>query len=115
MRLRLSERDILESRHRQGTFFASSLGEKFASVHAFGSAQVVEFHGSTDPEERVMQARRALKIVHSLRATFAGWRLVAASQGAASPPVAAKSDRDAGQPLPDAAFPSTGMVGFRGD
>ena len=111
---RLSKRDILKSQHPPLGFVASSLGEKFASVDAFGSAQVVEFHGSTDPEEQVMQAPRAFEIAQRFRATFAGSRPVAALRGVALPPVGAKGFTGAGQPLPGPAFVSTGMVGFRG-
>jgi hypothetical protein len=39
------------------------LREKFASVDAFGPAQVVEFHGSVDPETQAMQARRAFELM----------------------------------------------------
>jgi hypothetical protein len=61
-----------------------------------------------------MQARRAFEIAQRFRATFAGWRLVAASRVFASPPAAAERGTGAGQPLPGPAFVSTGMVGFRG-
>lgn len=42
------------------------LGEKFASVNAFGPQQVVEFHNVPDEETRAMQARRAYELVQSL-------------------------------------------------
>ncbi len=39
------------------------LHRKFADVNTFGPQQVVEFHASTDPEIREMQARRAYELV----------------------------------------------------
>jgi hypothetical protein len=39
------------------------IDEKFAKVDSFGPRQVVEFHDSSDPEERAMQARRAFELV----------------------------------------------------
>lgn len=42
------------------------LKEKFSAVDAFGPQQLVEFHDSTNDEERAMQARRAFELVRSL-------------------------------------------------
>lgn len=42
------------------------LKEKFCAVDAFGPQQLVEFHDSTNDEERAMQARRAFELVRSL-------------------------------------------------
>lgn len=39
------------------------LREKFETVDAYGPMQVVEFHNSTNPEERAVQARRAYELV----------------------------------------------------
>lgn len=41
------------------------LREKFAAVDAFGPQQLVEFHNSTNAEEREMQARRAYELVQA--------------------------------------------------
>lgn len=46
------------------------LREKFASVNSFGSQQVVEFHGSVDPEEQARQARRAYELMQSFLRHF---------------------------------------------
>lgn len=42
------------------------LGEKFASVDAFGPQQLVEFRGDSDSVTQEMQARRAYEMVQSL-------------------------------------------------
>lgn len=42
------------------------LKEKFSAVDAFGPQQLVEFHDSTNADERAMQARRAFELVRSL-------------------------------------------------
>ncbi len=39
------------------------LKEKFSSVDAFGPQQIVDFHSSSDPETRIMHARRAFELV----------------------------------------------------
>jgi len=41
------------------------LKEKFATVHSYGPTQVVEFHNSTNGEEREQQARRAFELVRA--------------------------------------------------
>jgi predicted nucleotidyltransferase len=40
-----------------------NLREKFEAVDAYGPMQVVEFHNSTNPEERAAQGRRAYELV----------------------------------------------------
>lgn len=42
------------------------LTEKFSAVDAFGPQQMVEFHDSSNADERAMQARRAFELVKSL-------------------------------------------------
>ena len=39
------------------------LKEKFSTVDDYGPSQVVEFHNSTDPDERAQQQRRAFELV----------------------------------------------------
>lgn len=42
------------------------LAEKFPSVKAFGPQQLVEFHNSSNDDERAMQARQAFELVQGL-------------------------------------------------
>jgi hypothetical protein len=39
------------------------LRKEFAAVDYFGPQQVVEFRNASNPEERIMQARRAYELV----------------------------------------------------
>lgn len=55
---RLGEKDVAKA--------VGVLREKFASLKAFGPQQLVEFHNSSDPEIRSMQARRAYELVQKL-------------------------------------------------
>jgi hypothetical protein len=52
---RAGEKDVVKA--------VSILKEKFADVGSYGPAQVVEFHNSTNAEERAQQARRAFELV----------------------------------------------------
>jgi hypothetical protein len=42
------------------------LAEKFKTVNHYGSQQLPVFHGSTDGDERAMDARRAFELVQKL-------------------------------------------------
>jgi hypothetical protein len=55
---RLSNRDVARG--------VEILREKFPGVDAFGPQQLVEFHDSSNPDERAMQARRAFELVNRL-------------------------------------------------
>ena len=52
---RMKERDVVKA--------TKILREKFASVDAFGSQQLVEFHSASDADTRAMQARQAYELV----------------------------------------------------
>ncbi|MCX6924240.1 MAG: hypothetical protein NT154_13665 [Verrucomicrobia bacterium] len=41
------------------------LKEKFSELEAYGPSQVVEFHNSTDTDERARQQRRAFELVQN--------------------------------------------------